>query len=81
MNFQAGQFLITPLFSIIQNGDNIKDADFLPVSLGMAVACCACSFMIFYNIFLTSKLPKKPKQELSGIVNQNFDEFSEKSSL
>ena len=41
-NILAGQFLITPLFSAIQNGaDDIKDADFIPVSLGLGIGQCS----------------------------------------
>ena len=35
-------------------GYPLKDADFVPVSFGIGMACAACSFLVVYNIWMAS---------------------------
>ena len=49
------QYVIDPLFKLILNGDNIADANFVPVSIGFAVLSGVSLYMPLYNHFALGK--------------------------
>ena len=49
------QYVIDPLFKLILNGDNIADANFVPVSIGFAVLSAISLYMPLYNHFALGK--------------------------
>ena len=51
----ACQYVISPLFDLILNGDDIADADFVPVSIGFAAVSLASIYMPLYNHFVLTK--------------------------
>ena len=51
----ATQYLIEPMFKLILNGDDIADANFIPVSLGFAVLSVLSLYMPIYNHFWLGK--------------------------
>ena len=47
----ATQYIIDPLFKLILNGDDLADADFVPVSIGFAILSLLSLYMPIYNHF------------------------------
>lgn len=52
------QYLIDPIFKIIINGDDIADADFVPVSIAFAVLSIVSLYLPIYNHFWLGKQSK-----------------------
>ena len=65
----AGQFLITPLLNSILGGNDIAEANFVPVSIGLAVLCAFCFAMVGYISYLS-----RQKEKSSAIANRNFED-------
>jgi len=60
----ACQYIIQPLFEITLNGDDIADADFVPVAIGFAVMSAVSIYMPLYNHFvLINQLPPEEGAE------------------
>ena len=55
------QYVIDPLFTLILNGDNIADADFVPVSVGFAAVSLLSVYMPVYNHFWLGRHHKVDK--------------------
>ena len=55
----AFHWITEPLYSLIINGDDIANVDFVPVSIGFAIACGLSSFSIVYTFIVGRKLVKE----------------------
>ena len=55
----AFHWVTEPLYSLIINGDDIADANFVPVSIGFAIACGLTSLSIIYTFLVGQKLIKE----------------------
>ena len=59
-------YLIDPLYNLILNGDDIADADFVPISIGLAVLAAVSVYMPLYHQFWLGRfLPKDEKKRNS----------------
>ena len=70
----AFHWVTEPLYSLIINGDDIADANFVPVSIGFAIACGLTSLSIVYTFVVGQKLIK----ETGG--KTDHEKVSEKNS-
>lgn len=80
MNVPCGfaNFAIDPLYSsLILNGDDWADADFVSVSFGFMIGCAACGYFIVYSLFLICRMPDVGEDEFE---TQSAGELSRKSS-
>ena len=68
-------YLISLFYSIIIGDGNVYEADWVPVSIGFAVACAILLAFVPYNLFLGKQLLKTSKmQESNDGPDANDDE-------
>ena len=68
------QYVIDPLFKLILNGDDMADAEFVPVSIGFAVLSLVSLYMPAYNHFKLGKPSQVAPVENEKEVT-NFEEI------
>ena len=62
-------------YSIIIGDGNVYEADWVPVSIGFAVACAILLAFVPYNLFLGKQLLKTSKIQESKVgFDANYDE-------
>ena len=66
-------YLISLFYSIIIGDGNVYEADWVPVSIGFAVACAILLLFVPYNLYIGNKLLKTSTLETVE-TNQNLDE-------
>ena len=57
-----------PLYGLILNGDDIADADFIPVSAGFCVACFLC-FTAVWGVIIAGRRKIKLSNEASTAIS------------
>ena len=68
----ACNYLIDPLFGAILNGDDIADANFVPVSVGFAVLSIISIYLPLYHLYsvktkLKATSPSKPVEPIEPV--------------
>ena len=71
----ATQYIVDPLYKLILNGDDIADADFVPVSIGFAVLSLLSLYMPIYNHFWLGR------KHLEKIQDDNDDKLSNETTF
>ena len=66
-------YLISLFYSIIIGDGNVYEADWVPVSIGFAVACAILLLFVPYNLYIGNKLLKTCTLETLE-TNENFNE-------
>ena len=66
-------YLISLFYSIIIGDGNVYEADWVPVSIGFAVACAILLLFVPYNLYIGNKLLKASTLETVE-TNEDFDE-------
>ena len=66
-------YLISLFYSIIIGDGNVYEADWVPVSIGFAVACAILLLFVPYNLYIGNKLLKTSTLETVE-TNENLDE-------
>jgi len=67
------QYVYNPLFKLILNGDNIADANFVPVSIGFAVLSAVSLYMPLYNHFALGKQSEVAPDDAHVITRESDD--------
>ena len=77
----AFHWVTEPLYSLIINGDDIADANFVPVSIGFAIACGLTSLSIVYTFVVGQKLMKLIKETDGKTDHEKVSEKNSESTL
>lgn len=87
MNIPCGfaNFAIDPLYStLILNGSDLGNANFIPVSFGFMIACAVCGLFIVYSIFLIARMnieESDDNQSVEGIEDSKMDTITKDNEI